>query len=230
MYKGIRKDLRNPEFNRVLALRTVGNFLVLFAVYLVLKTFYQPVKEEARFFVEKITGKKYVVAEKPSEKGRLSDFLKGQNIEVIVPKDPNFSIVIPKIAANANVIADVDPSSEKTYLAALKKGVAHSLGTAYPGEGGHIFMFAHSTDYFWNVGNYNAVFYLLYKLQKGDEVDLFYKGTRFVYKVEDTKIVDPGEVEYLTRKTDHELLTLQTCWPPGTTLKRQLVFAKRVVE
>jgi sortase (surface protein transpeptidase) len=180
MYKGVRKDLANPEFNRILLLRTIGNFLVLLSIFLVVKTFYQPVKEEVRFFVERISGKKYVVAEKSEEKGRLSQFLKGQNIEIITPKDPNFSIVIPKIAANANVIADVNPANEKEYLAALKKGVAHTLGTAYPGEGGHIFMFAHSTDYFWNVGAYNAVFYLLYKLEKGDEVDLFYKGARYV--------------------------------------------------
>jgi sortase A len=113
-------------------------------------------------------------------------------------------------------------------FAALQKGVAHAKGTAFPGEGGHIFMFAHSTDYVWNVGTYNAVFYLLYKLEVGDEVNLFYKGTRYVYKVTGKQIVDPSQVEYLTRKTPNELLTLQTCWPPGTTLKRMLVFAEPV--
>ena len=91
-------------------------------------------------------------------------------------------------------------------------------------------MFAHSTDYIWNVGTYNAVFYLLYKLEKGDEINIFYKGQRYVYKVTDKEVVDPTEVEYLTRKTDREFLTLQTCWPPGTTLKRQLIFAERVSE
>jgi sortase A len=68
------------------------------------------------------------------------------------------------------------------------------------------------------------------KLEKGDEVNIFYKGQRFVYKVIDKKIVDPEQVEYLTRKTNKEFLTLQTCWPPGTTLKRLLVFAVRKVE
>jgi len=61
-------------------------------------------------------------------------------------------------------------------------------------------------------------------------VNIFYKGQRFVYKVIDKKIVDPEQVEYLTRKTNKEFLTLQTCWPPGTTLKRLLVFAVRKVE
>ena len=91
-------------------------------------------------------------------------------------------------------------------------------------------MFAHSTDFAWNVGTYNALFYLLYKLEIEDEIDLFYKGQRYVYRVTGKEVVDPTETEYLTRKSDREFLTLQTCWPPGTTLKRQLIFAERVVE
>ena len=132
--------------------------------------------------------------------------------------------------ANSRVIANVDPSNESIYLDALNKGVAHAAGTAYPGERGHIFLFAHSTDYFWNIQSYNAIFYLLYKLEKGDEINVFYKGQRYVYEMDSSKIVDPSEVDYLTRKTSDESLTLQTCWPPGTTLKRLLVFAKPVVK
>lgn len=221
---------KHPDFMRVLILRTIGNFLVLTSLFLIVKTFYLPVQEEVHYLVDKFTGKTYVVSEKPIPKGKLAELLKNQNVEFLVPKDPEFSIVIPKIAANANVIPNVNPANEREYLKALKQGVAHTLGTSYPGDGGHIFLFAHSTDYFWNVGTYNAVFYLLYKLQVGDEVDMFYKGKRYLYKVESTKIVNPSEVQYLTRKTDYELLTMQTCWPPGTTLKRLLVFARRVVE
>ena len=182
-----------------------------------------------RFFLDQQTGREYIVSEE-IPKGRLARLLKDRNIEVLVPKDSQFSIVIPKIGANSNIIANVDPATESVYLEALKKGVAHARGTQNPGMGGHIFLFAHSTDYFWNVGTYNAVFYLLYKLERGDAVDLFYKGQRYAYKVVDKKIVNPNQVEYLTRQSDSELLTLQTCWPPGTTLKRMLVFAKRVVE
>jgi sortase A len=147
-----------------------------------------------------------------------------------VPKDPQFSIVVPKIGANAKIIANVDAAEEEVYLNALNKGVAHTLGTAFPGEGGHVFLFAHSTDYFWNVGSYNAIFYLLNKLEIKDEINIYYKGQRYVYQVIGKQVVDPSKVEYLTRKTNKEFLTLQTCWPPGTTLKRLLVFATRVSE
>lgn len=213
-------------------MRTMGNFLVLSSLFMIGKTFYYPVKEEIRYFVNKITGKKYQLVTKPEkkiekklQKGVLARSLKFNQVEFLVPVDPNFSIIIPKIGANARILANIDASEENIYLPALQKGVAHALGTAFPGEGGHIFLFAHSTDYFWNVGYYNAVFYLLSKLEKGDEVDLFYQGERYVYRVVGKEIVDPSKVEFLTRKTNREFLTLQTCWPPGTTLKRLLVFA-----
>ena len=205
------------------------------------KTFYQPVREELRFFIDKATNKRYQISdvsidekglkESPKEKKvTLVDLFQQNTTEIIVPEDPSFSVVIPKIGANAKVIPNVNAANKDEYLQALQKGIAHTRGTAYPGEGGHIFLFAHSTDYFWNVGNYNAVFYLLYKLEKSDEINIVYKGKRYVYRVIGTQIVDPSQVEFIRRKSNREFLTLQTCWPPGTTLKRLLVFAARVEE
>lgn len=229
--------MRKPEYLQILIIRTFGNFLLLSSLFLIGKTFYQPVREEFRYFVDKQSNKQYVVqGDLPKAlptvvpKGLLSKTIQMNKIEILRPEDPNFSIIIPKIGANSRILPSVDVTNESVYLEALKKGVAHAAGTAYPGEGGHVFLFAHSTDYFWNVGTYNAVFYLLGKLTEGDEIDLFYQGRRNVYKVIGTQIVDPSQVDYLTRKTNKEFLTLQTCWPPGTTLKRLLVFATRKVE
>lgn len=235
----------SSEYLRVLILRTVGNFLLLSSLFMIGKTFYQPAREEIRYFIDGLANKKYYVTDvkniskitqeqtkslQVSKKGLLARALKIKPVEYITPEDANFSLVVPKIAANARILSNIDASNEKEYLDALEEGVAHAQGTAFPGEGGHIFLFAHSTDYFWNVGNYNAVFYLLSKLEKGDEINLFYKKQRYIYKVTGKTIVDPSQVEYLTRKSNKELLTLQTCWPPGTTLKRLLVFANRIVE
>jgi len=203
------------------------------------RTLYEPIRQEVQFTMNQWNKKTFVVATKEEEmrfilqkgsieKGLLTRTINGQTAQVLIPEDPNFSVVIPKIGANARIITGVDTSNEKEYSAALKKGVAQALGTAFPGEGGHIFLFAHSTDYWWNVSAYNAIFYLLGKLQKGDDINIFYKGQRYVYRVIETKIVDPSEVEYITRKTNAEFLTLQTCWPLGTTFKRLLVFATRV--
>lgn len=222
------KKLKEKDYLKVFILRTLGNFLVLSSLFLIAKTFYLPVKEEIRYFVDSVNQKKYVVSEDlPQKKGALAAAFQAGKVEVLTPQNSSFNIIIPKIGANSKVIANVNAADETEYLAALNNGVAHTLGTAFPGENGHIFLFAHSTDYFWNVGSYNAVFYLLYKLEKGDEIDLFYDGQRYVYTAIGKQIVNPSQVEYLTRKSNKEFLTLQTCWPPGTTLQRLLVFATR---
>lgn len=230
----------DSEYRRILILRTVGNFLLFTAIFFIAKTFYQPVKQEVRYLVEKSLQKQYVIADSEDAvyrlptsnrpKNLLAQTLQVKQVEVLVPQDPNFSIVVPKIAANSRVVPNVDASDQNVYLDVLNRGVAHAAGTAFPGEGGHIYLFAHSTDYFWRVGSYNAIFYLLNKLEKNDDITLFYNGQRYVYTVVGKEVVDPSQVQYLTRKTNREFLTLQTCWPPGTTLQRLLIFAVRKEE
>ena len=235
------KKAKRNEYLFLLALRTVGNFLIITSLFFIARTLYEPIRQEIQFRINVFNHKTYVVATKQEtlsfslqlsrgDKGSLTRNVNGNLAEVLIPEDPNFSVVIPKIGANARIIPGVDTANEAAYSAALKKGVAQALGTAFPGEGGHIFLFAHSTDYWWNVSTYNAIFYLLGKLTKGDDIDIYYKGQRYVYRMIDSKIVDPSEVEYITRKTNSEFLTLQTCWPLGTTFKRLLVFATRVAK
>lgn len=229
-------------FVRRLMLKTLGNFLILISLFFTFKTFYEPLVAEITYFIEsKIIQKQYIVADISSSQSQpqspsfipkappVSQFAKFFNIaqvETITPVNTEFAIVIPKIAANSPILPNINPGDEREYLSALQHGVAHAAGTNFPGSGGHVFLFAHSTDYVWNVDAYNAVFYLLYKLEQGDEIYLYYQGRRYVYVMESNTVADPSQVEYLTRGTESELLTLQTCWPPGTTLKRLLVFAR----
>ncbi len=136
--------------------------------------------------------------------------------------------MIPKLGANAKVFPNVDSSNQNEFLPLLQKGVAHAKGTDFPGMQGNIYLFAHSTDNFWDVGRYNAIFYLLKDLSKGDDVVLFFGNRRYNYKVVESRIVDSSDISYLTKSQEgEETLILQTCWPPGTTWKRLLVFAKR---
>lgn len=234
--------LYDGRFWRIFTLRLLGNYLILVSLFFIVKTFYDPFTSEIRYFVDNtLIRKEYIVehegfepipVNKPTKptKSRFASFFNIEQTETIRPIDPEFSIVIPKIAANARVIKNVNPADADDYLDKLQFGVAHAAGTYLPGQGGHVFLFAHSTDYVWNIGTYNAVFYLLYKLNVGDEVNIFHEGRRHVYLVTEKKVVEPTDVQYLTAKTESEFLTLQTCWPPGTTLKRLLVFAKPKVE
>jgi LPXTG-site transpeptidase (sortase) family protein len=167
------------------------------------------------------------IEEGAGQESLFGSIISGDKEQVLSVKDTDFSIVIPKIGASEKVIANVDPGVEKEYKKSLLEGVAHAKGSSLPGLNGSTYIFAHSADSFWNVGRYNAVFYLLKELKPGDEIIIVFQGKRFNYKVTETKIVDPSEVSYLEAKIGQgEQLILQTCWPPGTTFKRLLVFAK----
>lgn len=214
-------------FWRLLILRSIGNFLLFFALFGIGATIGPALFYELRFQVDNLTGTKYVVQDQAvaSQLGKLSS-----NEKILTPPDTYFSIVIPKIGASARVIINVDPTNETDYLAALKKGIAHAKGTVFPGMQGTSFYFSHSTDSFWDVGRYNAIFYLLKDMQIGDNVYIFFKNYRYNYKVTQTEIIDPHDVDLLVNAQNNkeEKVVLQTCWPPGTTWKRFIVIAKPV--
>ena len=238
---------KKKVYVQLLLFRTIGNFLVLLSLLMVGKIFGPIAGQEINYAYKQYRGITTVVVFKPpsSNKEHLQPTATPTPLpnafsaliqklqttqEVIVPADTEFSIVIPKISANSLVQANVDPSNYDEYISALKKGVAHARGTALPGDLGHMYLFAHSTDNILNASSYNAVFYLLYKLEPDDRIYIFYKNKKYAYKVFAKSVADPTQVEYITKQSDTPFLTLQTCWPPGTTLKRMLVFATPVVQ
>ena len=184
-----------------------GVVTILISLFIFILTFYPVLSAEANYKLNQI---------QPPTK----------NLE---PKDTDFGIVVPKIFANAKIIANVNPFDQKEYQIALTKGVAHAAGTSFPGQLGNVFLFSHSSVNFYEANRYNSIFYLLSKLEKEDEIDLYYKGQKFVYKVIDKKIVGAEAVSYLSGKAEKKALTLMTCWPPGTTLKRLLIIGEIVI-
>ena len=179
----------------------IGITLIAAALTIVAATFYPAVKEEVRYRL-------------PHSK------------ESLTPIDPSFGIVIPKLGANARIVANVDPYDSRIYQAALAKGVAHARGTVFPGQPGSIFLFSHSSADFYRATQFNSVFYLINKLESGDEIDLYYQNEKYAYRVTDKKIVEASAVSYLSGRGNGKTLILMTCWPPGTSLKRLLVFAQ----
>lgn len=152
------------------------------------------------------------------------------NISQISPADKEFGIIIPKIGANSKIVKEVDPFDSKIYQYALTKGVAHARGTSFPDENGNMFIFSHSSANIIDARTYNSIFYLLTKLKKEDEIYIYYKNVKYKYIVSEIKIVDAKDVSYLNPQPsllnpNSSVLTLMTCWPPGTTYKRLLVLA-----
>ena len=240
------------EAIRFIVLRSIGNFLLLFSIFGVIFTFGPTLYYEISFRLTNLFGVSYSIAQinQPSttplgeilrqqSQERFLDspgfaaILSGKKEQILIPKDPMFSILIPKIGANQVVAPNVDPANEKEFLPVLYRAIAHAKGSVFPGIPGNIYLFAHSSDNFWDVGRYNAVFYLIKDLRPGDDIVVFFENRRHNYVVTESKIVDATDVSYLVgnqesgiRNQAKEQLILQTCWPPGTTWKRFLVLAK----
>ena len=150
-----------------------------------------------------------------------------QKNKEIIPLNKEFGLVIPKINVNVKVFPNVNANNPKEYLPLLAKGVAHAKGSLLPGQEGNVFIFAHSTDTPLNASRYNAVFYLINKLEKDDEVFVYYQQEKHSYKVLEKKIISPEKLNDYLKTLKDKTLTLQTCYPPGTTLKRLIVIAKQ---
>lgn len=232
--------MTKSQIIRFIILRSIGNFLLLFSIFGILATFGPSLWYEAQYRIAQLRGVRFVVAgqqtpfgqileqQRIAQGGGFRSILVGPKEQILIPKDPLFSILIPKVGANQKVFANVDPNNEKEFLPILYQGVAHAKGTVFPGIKGNIYLFAHSSDNFWDVGRYNAIFYLIKDLSVGDDVVLYFENRRHNYKVTETKVLDASEVSYLVEGQGgkEETLILQTCWPPGTTWKRLVVLAK----
>lgn len=230
------------EVVKFLILRTIGNFLVLFAIFGVIATFGPALYYEISYRIIQARGVTYTVPSSTTKLGELLDketkgvtsgapsfgeILTGDTNQILIPPDTEFSIVIPKIGASAKVFPNIDSTEESQFLPVLFKGVAHAAGTVFPGIAGNTYLFAHSTDNFWDVGRYNAIFYLLKDLAPGDQIIVFFHSVRYNYVVSESKIVEGSDVSAIMQSQGGpERLVLQTCWPPGTTWKRLLVYAK----
>lgn len=230
----LSKAMTRQEKIKFIALRTVGNFLVLMSLYGVAATFGPAAWYEIKFRTLQARGVKFTVVETPrrpqeNDGGGVTfgSLLDGRQEQELVPPDTSFSIVIPKIGAASRIIPNVDPVNQDIYKKALLEGVAHAKGTVFPGLPGNTYIFSHSTDNWWNVGRYNAIFYLLKDMEPGDEVVIFFEGRRYNYIVDRKYTAEPNDVSLLRNSQGgEEQLVLQTCWPPGTTWKRLFVVAK----
>ncbi len=207
------------------ALETAGTWCIRVSAVFLLFLFLPVLYQEVRYFIfsaSKSLKEPLTLWQSPAEKKEA----KRQNIPT--PIDTAFGIVIPKIGANSRVLADIDWQDSTVYQKALTQGVAHARGSAKPGEQGNTFLFAHAGASPIEALRYNAVFYLLDKLETEDMVEVWYQNKRFTYQVTNKKIVGADEVQYVEGATGVEQLTLMTCWPAGTTLRRLIVQAELV--
>lgn len=130
-----------------------------------------------------------------------------------------YNLSIPKLG--------IEDASAKIGGEDLSKSLIHYRGTALPGKRGNAVVFGHSTlPQLFNPKNYLSIFSKLPTLKIGDRVYVNYDGVKYTYKVEEIFEVEPTDFSALNQNYDDSYLTLITCVPPGTYLRRLVVKAR----
>ncbi len=188
---------------------------VIWLILVILPIVFVELKYQARTIVRIINPKALFVP----------DF-SGMTIVGNTSKNKDYGIIIPKLGIDEKVVFNVDPNDEQAYRAALQQGIAHASSTALPDSQGLGYYFAHSSNPAFKK-QYNAIFYLLNKLEVDDEIYIFHEQKRYRYLVTSKEIKNPADTAFLYSSYPQETIVLQTCWPPGTTRDRLLIFAQR---
>jgi len=141
----------------------------------------------------------------------------------VPPKgDPVALIAIPRIGVNQVVVEGVDVDD-------LRKGPGHYPATQLPGHEGTAAIAGHRTTY-------GAPFGDLDQLSPGDQIILTTVQGRFVYKVTETRVVNPGDGSVLQNVPDPAnpgrylaTLALTTCNPKYSAAQRMVVLGSLVL-
>lgn len=132
-----------------------------------------------------------------------------------------YKISIPKLK--------IDQAIVEVGSLDLKKSLIQYPQTALPGQFGSSVIFGHSVlPQFFNPKSYLTIFSTLYKLKQGDEILVNFDQVEYKYLVEEMYEVPPTDLSVLEQHFDGRYLTLITCTPPGTYLRRLVVKARIV--
>jgi sortase A len=120
---------------------------------------------------------------------------------------------IPAIGVSEYVV-------EGTDTASLRKGPGHYPETPLPGERGTTAIAGHRTTY-------GAPFRNIDDVERGDRIMLDMPDGRFVYRVQQVKIVDDSDLSVLDN-VGYKRLVLSACHPLYSAAERVIVFARQV--
>lgn len=157
-----------------------------------------------------------------------------QNLFENMPVYPSDNrIIIPRIGKNVPLVNVPDHDNwialESNIQEALRDGVVVHPISQDPSQNGNFFATGHSSYYTWDPGRFKDVFALLHEVKIGDTVEVYWEGKKYVYKIEEEKVVPPTEVSVLDQPDDRRELTLMTCTPIGTN-KNRLILKGTLVE
>ncbi len=129
-----------------------------------------------------------------------------------------FNFSIPKLG-----IKDATVRNDHTDL---KQSLILYPGTASPGDLGNAVIFGHSVlPQFFNPKNYLTIFSTLHTLTPGETINITFGPATYTYKIIDMYQTHPDDLSPLAQSYDNRYLTLITCTPPGTYLRRLIIKA-----
>jgi len=165
----------NPPNRIVFVKKLLGIIFILFGFFLLYKPFIAQTNT--------IT-KEPIIADKAFEKESKESDIQG--------------IIIPRL----NIDLSVEPSKIiDGYWEVSETTASHGEGSANPGEGGNVVVFAHARS---------GLFLNLRNIKKDDEVYILTDDKEYKYKVSDITSVYPSDITTIA-PTDSEVLTLFTC-------------------
>jgi len=136
-------------------------------------------------------------------------------------KITHYTLSIPKLKIE-NAVVEIGGED-------IMGNLVQYSGTALPGQYGNPVIFGHSVlPQFFNPQNYKTIFATLPTLEEGDEILIDFDGVHYRYQVIKTVEVEPTDISVLAQYYDSQYLTLVTCVPPGTYLRRLIVRARLI--
>jgi len=146
-----------------------------------------------------------------------------RKIAELKAKFKNDWLYYPKLGIEAPVEWDVQTKLTKQLLT---DELVHIAGTGKPEVGGEALIAGHSSYYWWSKSKYKDVFAPLVNGTAGDNIVVKHKDTLYIYTVKNlSQTSSSASLEFKSGKSDPKKLTLMTCVPIGTNLKRLLVKA-----
>ncbi len=146
---------------------------------------------------------------------------------------PDNRIVIPKIWVNVRVqsltnipIKTIETANYDKYLF---HGVIKYPYTPDPGTTWNVFIFGHTSYYWWAHNPYANVFAEIPRLVHWDYINLIWKWKIYKYREIRKFILKTYQVEATYKNfQDGQYLTIMWCYPIGTSRERMVIIAKRV--
>lgn len=122
-------------------------------------------------------------------------------------------LIIPQILMDEQVF-------EGSSTSTLSKGLWHQPNGVAPGQPGATIIAGHRFTY----TDPEGAFYHLDKLEKDNEIALYWDGVKHLYSVTDKYVTD---ADYKIESSDLEQLVLYTCTPIWNPVDRLVVVAQK---